>query len=571
MSFDQFSADTDSQGHWGLIDRIYETGQSPKSWPLLLDSLFNSFSFDENADSAASNGHGTSLQDLWPHFERALSLNTYIDDVTSNTAKMAHADFPYPLVLINDALEIVYRNAEGVRLFPPQSGIEVNGQKVTITNSDVANRLSTFVRASQGDKPDRSISPLCHDEQSNNHLVAISLPRESSSNLVALGWLDPVDQGRLTTGHFRQLYDLTDAESRVLDLILRGHETDEVACSLSIASPTVRAHLKNIYRKTATAGKNDLIQTIRCGPALLRRFLAPRTEMYTDTADAEDRRNQIMALSDGRQLGFAEFGSRNGTPILLVHNLIGSRLQLPTSEENLVAQGLRLIVPDRPGVGLSDVQHRPSFRLWGNDIGELADHLCLDRFDMVGSSMGAIYGLALVHNQPNRIRRFAMVSCLPEIADGGMARNLLPSTRRLFQLARYAPALLKTILKFIVRKGPDAYLDELVCDLPQLDQRLYEDPAFHRMMVRAISETLRQGTAAIFDDIRVMANPWGFTPESIRVPVHYWHGQDDTMAPHSMVREFADRIPDCTQHLVEKESHWLLFRQWNAIVAELLR
>ncbi len=571
MSFDESSADAGGQGHWGLIDRIYETGQSPKSWPLLLDSLFNSFSFGESIDSAASTVPGTSLQELWPHFERALALNSYIDEVASNTAEMAHADFPYPLVLINDAFDIVYRNAEGVRPFPPQSGIEVNGQKVSITSSDVANRLSAFVRASHGGNPDRTVSPLCHDEQSNNHLVAISLPREPGRNLVALGWLDPVDQGRLTTEHFRQLYNLTDAESNVLDLILRGQETDEVAHSLSIASPTVRAHLKSIYRKTATAGKSDLIQTIRCGPALLRRFLAPRTEMYADTKEAKNRRNQTVPLSDGRQLGFAEFGARNGTPILLVHNLIGSRLQLPTGEENLIAQGSRLIVPDRPGVGLSSPQPHPSLRLWSNDIGELADHLGLNQFDMVGSSMGAIYGLALAHNQPNRIRRFAMVSCLPEIAGGKMTRNILPSTRRLFQLARYAPSLLKTILRFIVRKGPDAYLDELVCDLPQLDQRLYEDPAFHRMMVSAVRETLRQGAASIFDDIKVMANPWGFSPESIRVPVHYWHGQDDTMAPHSMVQTFADRIPDCTQHLVEKESHWLLFRQWNAIVAELLR
>jgi pimeloyl-ACP methyl ester carboxylesterase/DNA-binding CsgD family transcriptional regulator len=569
MISDQATVDDNGQGHWGLIDRIYETGQSPSAWPLLLDSLYNNFSFDENGSAGGVVAPRSSLQDLWPHFERALSLNSYIDGISS--VATANMDFPYPLLVVNEKLNIVYQNTGGIGRFPPQSGIEVDGLKVRTTSVDVANGLSGFFRTTKGSDPERFVAPLCRDERSNNHLVAISLPRESSSNLVALGWLDPVDRGRLTTAHFRQLYDLTDAESKILDHVLRGHETDEVAGVLSIAPGTVRAHLKSIYGKTATAGKSDLIQTVRCGPALLSRFLAPRSEMYDDAEGAEDRRNQTFALSDGRQIGFAEYGAVAGRPILLVHNLIGSRLQLPTNEENLVAQGLRLIVPDRPGVGLSDRHPDGSFLLWCDDIAELADHLELKKVDVVGSSLGAIYGLALAHYQPDRIRRFAMVSCLPQIEDLAAARKLLASTYRLFLLSRIAPPLLKSMMKFIVRKGPEAYMDDLVCELPQLDQRLYDDPAFHRMMLAASRETIRQGTDALCDDVRVMANPWGFSPESIQVPVHYWHGLDDTTAPHSMVLEFAGRIPDCRQHLVDKESHWLLFRQWNAIVAELLR
>ncbi len=570
MSLDHPSTDSDEPSHWGLIDRIYETGQSPKAWPLLVDSLFNSFRFDENIDSGSA-ALGTSLHELWPHFERALSLNTYIDGIADNTTASPFADVPYPFVVVNNTFDVVYRNAESVNLFPPQSGVEVGVQKISITNADISRKLTTLVAGIPATEPARSITPIYRDEQSNNHLVAISLPRMTGGNLLALGWFDPIDQGLLTAEHFRQLYQLTDAESKVLNQVLRGQETDQVAKSLVIGSATVRTHLKSIYRKTATTGKTDLIQTVRCGPALLSRFLAPRTEMYADTKEARNRRNQILELHDGREMGFAEFGAPNGRPVLLVHNLIGSRLQLPTSEDNLVAQNLRLIVPDRPGVGLSGFHSHRSFHYWTNDIGELADHLRIQKFHLIGSSMGAIYGLALAQGLPDRIERYAMVSCLPEIADVKAARKLLPSTCRLFLLARYAPAVLEIILKFIVRKGPEAYLDELVCDLPALDQRLYEDPAFNRMMVRAVSETLRQGTASIFNDIRIMASPWQLSPESISIPVHFWHGEDDTMAPLPMIREFAAKIPDCKQRLVERESHWLLFRQWNAIIAELLR
>ncbi len=571
MNSDQSSTDAVSLSHWGLIDRIYETGQSPHAWPLLLDSLFNNFSFDENPSFADSTALGASLRDLWPHFERALSLNTHIEHVAASTAASTRTDFPYPLVVVTATLDIIYRSVEGIRHFPPQSGVEVQNQKVIFTNSDVENRLSAFMNSTKAGTTERFVIPLYCDENSKNYLVAIYLPRMSGDGLLALGWFDPADRGELTTEHFRQLYDLTNAESNVLHHILCGEETSEVADFLSITPATVRTHLKSVYRKTSTTGKSELIHAIRCGPALLGRFLMPRNEMYADTENADSRHTQTMTLSNGRRLGFAEFGTPDGVPVLLVHNMIGSRLQLPTSEDNLIAQNLRLIVPDRPGVGLSDIRAPLSLQDWSSDINELADHLELEQFNLIGSSIGAIYALALAHHQPDRIRRLAMVSCLPEITDMRKARHLLPSTCKLIFLARVAPALLAIILKFVVRRGPEAYLDQLICDLPPLDQQLCNDPAFNRMIVLAIGETLRQGTTALLNDIRLMARPWHFAPESIRVPVDVWHGLDDTMAPYSMTQAFAGRIPDCRQYVIEKESHWLMYRQWNTIVAELLR
>ncbi len=552
--------------HWGLIDCIYETGRSPQAWPVLLDSLYTSFGLHKDGDWHEKPARGQAPQVLWQHFERALLLNQYIDVVGTNTINGGFADIPYPLVVFNEDMEVVFRNDAGAWRFPPQAGIEIAGNKVIAKLPEVKERLSILLNTPASDV---TVSPIHRGKESSENLLAISLSR-SAGRLVALAWFDPIDQGRLTAEHCRQLFDLTEAESQILDRVVLGTQTADIAVSFSITPETVRSHLKSIYRKTSTSGKSELIQVIKCGPAFLSRFLAPRSEMFASGDAAEVRRNQTTTLADGRRLGFAEYGATDGVPVLLIHNLIGSRMQIPTDEGNIIAQNLRLIVPDRPGVGLSDPAVRHSLESWCADITELVDELGLQRFFLIGSSLGAVYALALARHIPERVERFAMVSCVPEISDAKVLRELLPSTRRLFRLVHYAPKAVEFVLKFIVRKGPQAYLDNLVCDLPQMDQDLYHDPAFHRMMVSAVRETLRQGTSALLNDIRLMATPWGFSADSINVPVHCWHGQRDEIAPYSLIRHLSESLGDCRTNLLSNETHWLLYRHWNTIVADLI-
>ena len=77
--------------------------------------------------------------------------------------------------------------------------------------------------------------------------------------------------------------------------------------------------------------------------------------------------NEIR-LRDGRRLAYEEHGAPHGTPIVHCHGAPGSRIEGEFLFEArlLVELGIRLIVPDRPGIGRSDFQARRSdlmFRL----------------------------------------------------------------------------------------------------------------------------------------------------------------------------------------------------------------
>ena len=97
-----------------------------------------------------------------------------------------------------------------------------------------------------------------------------------------------------------------------------------------------------------------------------------------------------MTLPDGRSLGFRCLGDENGSPLFFFHGTPGSRFVL--SEDDAMAQipGVRLILPERPGYGISDPQPGRTLLDWPEDVAQLADHLGLDSFAVSGSRVVAL-------------------------------------------------------------------------------------------------------------------------------------------------------------------------------------
>lgn len=52
---------------------------------------------------------------------------------------------------------------------------------------------------------------------------------------------------------------LTDRECEVLSLIARGYSYDEIGSSLKLSTNTIRAHIRNIYRKLAVRSRSEAV------------------------------------------------------------------------------------------------------------------------------------------------------------------------------------------------------------------------------------------------------------------------------------------------------------------------
>lgn len=131
---------------------------------------------------------------------------------------------------------------------------------------------------------------------------------------------------------------------------------------------------------------------------------------------------------DGMSLHFAVRGPDDGAPLIVLHGLGGSIAQIDRIFAPPAPAGVRLIVPDLRGHGLSPlgVEDRLSFATLAGDVRALMMHLRLSRCTIGGISMGAAVALRFALSYPELAAGLILVR--PAWLDGPMEE----SNRRLF-------------------------------------------------------------------------------------------------------------------------------------------
>jgi DNA-binding CsgD family transcriptional regulator len=84
-------------------------------------------------------------------------------------------------------------------------------------------------------------------------------PQEMRADAVVV-LLQPIGgETEVMVGTFSSHYNLSRREHEVLELLFEGSTTAAIADRLGISPHTVRDHLKNLYRKTGTGSRSDLL------------------------------------------------------------------------------------------------------------------------------------------------------------------------------------------------------------------------------------------------------------------------------------------------------------------------
>ncbi|MEJ2509374.1 MAG: alpha/beta fold hydrolase [Gammaproteobacteria bacterium] len=291
-------------------------------------------------------------------------------------------------------------------------------------------------------------------------------------------------------------------------------------------------------------------------------------------------RDTSLRLTDGRVLSLAEYGPPGGTPMVLCHGLPGSRRQCPPDIGQLESLGVRLIVPERPGLGYSDPQSGRRLLDWPADLAQLADHLGLTRFALIGVSGGAPYALACA-GTPTLARRIGALGIVsgmgPPHALGAMSWR----TPAVLHLARRAPWLLRLPLAGFGQlartdggPAPQRLLGLLFklagAALPPGDRAILSRPEIAAQLRADLAEAFRQGAGGIVQELGLLAHPWGFRLQDIETPVRLWHGEIDGIVPIAVGRQVADALPRARATIVPAAGHFLIYTQWRTIVQQML-
>ena len=269
--------------------------------------------------------------------------------------------------------------------------------------------------------------------------------------------------------------------------------------------------------------------------------------------------NQI-SLTDGRVLGYAEYGDPDGEPVLHFHGTPSCRLEgsRPAVGEIATRLHVRLILPERPGFGLSDFQPNRTFLDWPDDVLELADALHLDRFAVMGLSGGGPYVAACAYKIPQRLSAAGIISGLGPLDAPGAFEGMGKSDRQLYDLARKTPWLLRPLFWYTagqMHRNPERTIEEFVVDVSEPDKAALALPGVKEVFIKMASGGFEQGGRGVAWEYVLFVGPWGFRLEDIPMPVYLWHGEMDTMCPVNMGRFVARSMPGCRATFYPHDGH----------------
>ncbi len=253
-----------------------------------------------------------------------------------------------------------------------------------------------------------------------------------------------------------------------------------------------------------------------------------------------------LTLSSGLRLCYAEFGDPQGVPTFYFHGWPCSRLHAWTMHEATLKQSIRLICPDRPGLGLSDDHPERQLLDWPPVIEELAHHLGWEKFHIIGVSGGGPY---------------ALVCGAPPIGELG-TQDLFWIYRLLIRLRKVSTIALGLVLGFgaelASKRQHDFPLRNLVGLLSPSDQASLQNPGHFNTMALSFRHAVRNGTRGLITDADIYLNPWNFRFSDITIPVRFWHGKQDRNIAWTYAEKIANQIPNAITHWFDDEGHYSL-------------
>jgi pimeloyl-ACP methyl ester carboxylesterase len=280
---------------------------------------------------------------------------------------------------------------------------------------------------------------------------------------------------------------------------------------------------------------------------------------------------QTMTLRDGRTVAFDDIGDPDGFPVIYNHGFLNSRLARGPDDSAASRAGLRVICLDRPGYGGSSPQAYYTLWGWAADVQQVADHLGIGRFAVLGWSGGCAYSLAIARYLDDRVTHGVLVSS--PVDD--------PQVYRMVHWFFLVPGLLSGIpplqkaLPTRMSRQAHADIDALVASfqtprasnpLSEPDRALLREPTMRDQWKANWTEAFRQGPAGVIPDYMAPDRTEGFLVQDVRQHMDLFHGDRDIAIKPIASQILAEQLPDADLHIISGAGHLCLLSHWEQIL-----
>lgn len=251
-------------------------------------------------------------------------------------------------------------------------------------------------------------------------------------------------------------------------------------------------------------------------------------------------------------MNFFDSAQPTNNIILLLHGLgaDGQSWKFQISEFNKA--GWRTIVPDIPGFGKStETDHHWSFRKVTGELVDLLHDLNIDRFSVMGISMGGALALHIALDYPKSIRSLVLVNSFARFKPQG-PNEIKYFIKRGFQVITKSPANQASLVANRIFPNPDQefFRQTLISNIQHSNKKIYR---------LAMLEIARMNRVAEL--------------KNIAIPTLVVSGGNDTTIPLPSQQELADNIPSSLHKIIPNGGHAVNVDHWeefNRVVLDFL-
>ncbi|KAF3909941.1 hypothetical protein ABW20_dc0102504 [Dactylellina cionopaga] len=296
---------------------------------------------------------------------------------------------------------------------------------------------------------------------------------------------------------------------------------------------------------------------------------------------------QIFTLKDGRTLGYARYGATAGAktlPIFYINGTPGCHIEALLVDRAAETLGIPIISTDRPGFGSSTFQVDRTLLSWPQDIIELADHLDIPKFGIIGVSGGGPHVFACLHAIPRaRLVAATVVSAIYPLSLG--TAGMMWQTRLLLWIAGFSTWLAEWLIHLTMGSIARSDIPQLIkmmesqaAGLPQpaIDKECMKQVTTDEVLTGAylgsMKEALRPGSKGAAWEFWLFASDWGFKLEDLDASrLTIWHGGLDVNVPVGMPDKASKLLPNALYKRMDHDGHIsLIMRHTEDILSDLI-
>ena len=353
-----------------------------------------------------------------------------------------------------------------------------------------------------------------------------------------------------------QKYNLTKKEILVLTYLVSGSDIQQISKQIFISANTVRSHLKSIYRKTSTKSQPDLIRLILSHESRFLGSYFDSSDLIQTKNEKTDSKDKFVKLCNGNQICYQDYGSREGRPLIILHNILGSRFNIPHNYyEILNNTNRRVIIPEKPGFGKSDKVENYSIN-WNAMLVEIANKIGISKFDLLGNVTGSASAVSFALEYPDMLRSVTLSSPF-FINDLKQIKLLGQFGKNSAQALAISPTIAKYTYRLWIKsiKGnPEKFIRKMIqryAGSKEIESGILEDQNYIDRLVLNFVESQRNNSDGSAQDSEFCCSPLNLDLGKIAAPFHIWIGDEDSLISLESAKEICEPIPNKTFHIRE--------------------